>query len=103
MGKQRKSVHDEILLSSSVNELDPDLPLVASQAAMLLARSKSRMDSDRRDGRGPSFYKDGFKVLYRLGDVLAERVRIREAALEDGEPQASRLHFRRRVGLRKNC
>jgi hypothetical protein len=82
MPRQRKSVPDVFLLQESVQELDPDLPLLASQAGMLLGRSKTRMDSDRRDGKPPPAYKDGSKVLYRLGDVLAERTRLRERSLE---------------------
>ena len=76
MAKLRKFLPDDLLLSASVQGLDPGLPLLASQAGMLLGRSKTRMDADRRDGRPPQAYKDRSKVLYRLGDVLAERTRV---------------------------
>lgn len=66
MPKLRKYVSDEVLLSRRVHDLDPDIPLVASQVGILLARSRTRMDSDRRDGKPPASYKDRGKVLYRL-------------------------------------
>ena len=81
MAKLRKFVPDELLLHAGVHELDPDLPLLASQAGMLLGRSKTRMDADRRDGKPPCAYKDRSKVLYRLGDVLEERARTQEGTL----------------------
>ena len=76
MSKRRKIVSDDLLLNSSVYQLDSDTQLLASQAAMVLGRSKTRMDSDRREGRPPKSYRDRTKVLYRLGDVLAERTRL---------------------------
>ncbi len=76
MPKLRKCVPDDVLLQRTVHDLDPDTPLLASQAGMILGRSKTRMDSDRREGRPPAAYKDRGKVLYRLGDVLDERMRI---------------------------
>ena len=76
MPRQRKFIPDDLLLGAGVHELDPDLPLLASQAGLLLGRSKTRMDADRRDGKPPKAYKDKSKVLYRLGDVLAERTRV---------------------------
>lgn len=90
MPVQVKSIADEKLLGAGVYDIDPHTPLVASQAAVLLGRSKTRMDSDRRDGKPPKHYKEGRKVLYPLGEVLAERARsqnitpeqAREAALK---------------------
>ena len=76
MPPQVKAVPDERLVSVGVYELDPELPLVASQVGILLGRSKSRVEGDRRDNKPPPSYLDGRKVLYRLGDVLAERARI---------------------------
>ena len=78
MPTQRKIVPDELLLLASVKQLDPDTPLLAAKAGMLLGRSKTRMDSDRREGRPPASYKDRRKVLYRLADVLAERARMQK-------------------------
>lgn len=69
----RKTVPDELLFGAGVYDLDPNLPILACQAAALLGRSKTRMDSDRRDNKPPPFYKEGAKVLYPLGGVLAVR------------------------------
>lgn len=69
----RKTVPDELLFGAGVYDLDPNLPILACQAAALLGRSKTRMDSDRRDNKPPPFYKEGAKVLYPLGGVLAAR------------------------------
>jgi hypothetical protein len=73
MPRLTRSVPDEMLLGAGVHMLDPDLPLIAAQAGMLLGRSKTRMDDDRRDSKPPKAYKDGRKILYRLGDVLSQR------------------------------
>ena len=90
MPRLRKTVSDDLLLKATVHDLDPDLPLLASQAGMLLSRSKTRMDSDRREGRGSRAYKDEGKIFYRLGDVLAERTRIYNATLQQVAPDRER-------------
>jgi hypothetical protein len=91
-----KAIADEYLHGAGVYLLDPAIPLIASQAAAMLGRSKTRMDGDRRDGKPPKHYLDGRKVLYPLGEVLAERARMqgitpeqaRETALVAGAPGA---------------
>lgn len=91
-----KAIADEYLHGAGVYLLDPATPLIASQAAAMLGRSKTRMDGDRRDGKPPKHYLDGRKVLYPLGEVLAERARMqgitpeqaRETALVAGAPGA---------------
>lgn len=82
MPRLTRSIPDELLLGAGVQTLDPNLPLIAAQAGMLLGRSKTRMDDDRRDNKPPKAYKDGSKILYRLGDVLAQR------ALDQGKTLA---------------
>ena len=85
-----KAIADERLQGGGVYDLDPATGLIAAQAAVLLGRSKTRMDGDRRDGKPPASYLDGRKVWYPLGEVLAERARMqgitpehaREAALK---------------------
>ena len=82
-----KAIADEYLHGARVYELDPQTPLIASQAAALLGRSKTRMDSDRRDGKPPKHYLDGRKVLYPLGEVLAERDRMQAITLEEAKAE----------------
>jgi hypothetical protein len=75
MTRLKSYIDDDKLAGAGVGDLSPDQPLIARQVEALLSRSKSRLESDRRDGKPPPFYLDGRKVLYRLGDVLAERAR----------------------------
>lgn len=95
MPRLTRSVPDELLLGAGVHTLDPDLPLIAAQAGLLLGRSKTRMDDDRRDNKPPKAYKDGGKVLYRLGDVLAARAHDQGKTLAQvaKERQDQRLGF----------
>lgn len=83
MPKQIRAISDDMLRSNGVYDLDPATPLVAAQCGLLLSRSKTRLDSDRRDGKPPPFYKDGSKVLYRLGDVLALRQELQDDMVTD--------------------
>ena len=92
MPRQVPSVSDELLASSGVYDLDPNLPLLARQVEWMLARSKSRLESDRRDRKPPRFYLDGTKVLYPLGGVLVERARI-----QGKTPEQVREEARQRV------
>lgn len=85
----RKDVADELLLSAGVWAMDPTIGILASQAGMLLNRSKTRMDSDRRDSKPPPAYKDRSKVLYRLGDVLTARARDQGKTLEQAARDAA--------------
>lgn len=87
-----KSISDEQLQGAGVHDLDPETPLLSAQAAALLGRSKTRMDSDRRDGKPPKHYLDGRKVLYPLGEVLEERARMRGIT-----PEQAREAARKRV------
>jgi hypothetical protein len=75
MGKRVESVSNEMLLGAGVHLLDPQTRILARQAGMLLSRGKTRMDSDRRDSKPPPACKDGGKITYPLGGVLAERAR----------------------------
>jgi hypothetical protein len=81
MPKLKRTVSDEMLLGAGVHELDPDLGIIAKQVELLLNRSKTRVDGDRRDGKPPPPYKDGGKILYRLGGVLEERARVQGMTL----------------------
>lgn len=81
MPKLKKNVPDELLLGAGVHELDPDLGIIAKQVELLLNRNKTRVDTDRRDGKPPPPYKDGGKILYRLGGVLEERARVQKKTL----------------------
>jgi hypothetical protein len=85
----RKDIPDEQLLSAGVYALDPMKGILASQAALILGRSKTRMDSDRRDSKPPLPYKDGSKVLYPLGAVLSERARLQGKTLEEAAKEAA--------------
>lgn len=84
-----KAIADEKLIGAGVYDLDPNIPLLASQAGALLGRSKTRMDGDRRDGKPPTSYLDGRKVLYPLGAVLAERSRQQGITPEQARAAAS--------------
>lgn len=88
MPQQVPSVNDEQLASAGVYDLDPNLPLLSKQAEWMLARSKSRLEGDRRDKKPPPYYLDGTKVLYPLGGVLAERARIQGKTPEQVREQA---------------
>lgn len=88
MPRQVPSVTDEQLASSGVYDLDPNLPLLSKQVEWMLARSKSRLEGDRRDKKPPPYYLDGTKVLYPLGGVLAERARIQGKTPEQVREQA---------------
>ena len=86
MPKLKKDVPDEWLLGAGVHELDPNLGILAEQAGLLLNRNRTRMDSDRRDGKPPPAYKDR-KILYRLGGVLEERARVQERTLAQADKE----------------
>ena len=88
MPQQVPSAFDEQLASAGVYDLDPNLPLVAKQVEKMLARSKSRLESDRRDRKPPPFYLDRTKVLYPLGGVLAERARMQGKSPEQVREEA---------------
>ncbi len=88
MPQQVPSVSDELLASAGVYELDPNLPLLSKQVEWMLARSKSRLEGDRRDKKPPPYYLDGTKVLYPLGGVLAERARMQGQTPEQVREQA---------------
>lgn len=92
MPSQVPSISTERLISAGVYDLDPNLPLLASQVEVLLSRSKSRVESDRRDNKPPPSYLDGTKVLYPLGGVLDERARTqgktREQCREEAQQRA---------------
>lgn len=76
MPLQVPSISDEQLASAGVYDLDPNLPLLSKQVEWMLARSKSRLEGDRRDKKPPPYYLDSSKVLYPLSGVLAERARM---------------------------
>ena len=87
--KLRKDITDELLRSAGVYDLDPNIGILASQAGMLLNRGKTRMDSDRREGRSPPSYRDGStKVLYRLGEVLKARSESQGKTVEQARAEA---------------
>ncbi len=88
MPKQVPSVSNEQLASAGVYDLDPNTPLLSKQVEWMLARSKSRLESDRRDTKPPPYYLDGTKVLYPLGGVLAERARMQGRSPEQAREQA---------------
>ena len=92
MPPQVPSISTERLISAGVYDLDPNLPLLASQVEVLLSRSKSRVESDRRDNKPPPSYLDGTKVLYPLSGVLDERAR-----LQGRTPEQAREEARQRV------
>lgn len=81
MPKLRRTISDDMLQGSGVYDIDPSTPIISTQAGLLLGRSKTRLDSDRRDGKPPPYYKDGTKVLYRLGDVLSVRRALQDQAI----------------------
>jgi hypothetical protein len=81
MPKLRRTISDDMLQGGGVYDLDQSTPIISAQAGLLLGRSKTRLDSDRRDGKPPPYYKDGTKVLYRLGDVLDARKAIQGQAI----------------------
>lgn len=85
----RKDIPDELLRGAGVYSLDPGIGILASQAAALLNRSKTRMDSDRRDSKPPPYYKDGSKVLYPLGGILALRAQIQGKSPEQAAREAA--------------
>lgn len=93
MPRQAPSAFEEQLASAGVYDLDPNLPLVAKQVEKMLARSKSRLESDRRDRKPPPFYLDRTKVLYPLGGVLAERARM-QGKSPDKVREEARQHVR---------
>ena len=88
MPQQVPSVANELLASAGVYDLDPNLPLLSRQVEWMLARSKSRLESDRRDRKPPPYYLDGTKVLYPLGGVLAERARMQGITPDQAREQA---------------
>ena len=88
MPSQVPSISTERLISAGVYDLDPNLPLLASQVEVLLSRSKSRVESDRRDNKPPPSYLDGTKVLYPLGGVLDERARTQGKTREQSREEA---------------
>lgn len=88
MPSQVPSISTERLISAGVYDLDPNLPLLASQVEVLLSRSKSRVETDRRDNKPPPSYLDGTKVLYPLGGVLDERARIQGKTRQQSREEA---------------
>lgn len=88
--KLRKDTPDELLRGAGVYDLDPNIGILSSQAGVLLNRGKTRMDSDRREGRPPPSYRDGSsKVLYRLGEVLKARAESQGKTLEQTRKEAA--------------
>lgn len=76
MGARVKTISDEMLVSGGVHQLDPELLLTTSQAAMLLGCAVSGMSERKRSGRPPPPRQPdgpGTKVSYVLGEVLEAR------------------------------
>lgn len=88
MPKLTPTIKDELLIGSGVYDLDPGLPILASQAGLILGRNKTQMDSDRRDNKPPIAYLEGSKVVYPLGRVLEERARKQGQTIQQARDAA---------------
>jgi len=73
-------------VAASAGELlkDPERLLDDRELAVVLRRSRSRIQKDRLDGRGPPYVKNGRLIRYRAGDV---RDHLRALTIRPNAPQ----------------
>jgi hypothetical protein len=70
-----RSFSDEFLRSQGIYSLDPETPLFAEEAAVLLSCSTDKLERARKAGDPPPFHQERPRgaVRYALGDVLKHR------------------------------
>jgi predicted DNA-binding transcriptional regulator AlpA len=83
---------DKVSLAAATRQTAPELPqgferlLDDNELAAVLGRSRSRIQKDRLEGRGPPFVKIGRLVRYRAADV---RDYLRSCTIRPAETQAT--------------